>query len=155
MISLKEVLMGRQTFDELTAEQKKNVVILLERINKVRTKYGKPMKVNDGVRRPQDTPKNGAKASTHLIAAAIDIDDDDAGTFWKWVYENRAFIAEVGLWVEHPCWTHCDGMSWMHFQIVPPASGNRFFVPSSRPNPAPHFWDGKYEAELNSKDQPN
>ena len=31
----------------------------------------------------------------------------------------------LGIWFEHPQWTR----SWLHCQIVPPASGNRFFVP--------------------------
>lgn len=148
MISLKELLMGRQAESDLSPEQAQNAKILLERINKVRAAYGKPIKVNDGIRRAQDTPKNGAAKSKHLIGAAIDLDDDDAGTFWKWCFANRKLLADIGLWVEHPCWTHCDGMSWMHFQMLPPASGKRFFVPSTRPNPNPKFWDGVYEAAL-------
>jgi len=154
MISMNEILMGRLKFDDLTDEQKKNVLVLHERINKLRTAYGKPLRVNDGVRRVQDTPKNGAAKSKHIIGAAIDLDDDDAGTLWKWVFANRTLLAEIGLWIEHPCWTHCDGMSWMHFQILPPSSGRRFFVPSPRPNPNPRFWDGKYESALDSSSQP-
>jgi hypothetical protein len=154
MISLKEILMGRVEFKDLPPEHQSNIMILLERINKIRSAYGKPMKVNDGYRRPQDKPKNGATQSTHFRGAGIDIDDDDAGTLWKWVFANRKLLKEVGLWCEHPSWTHCDGMSWLHFQIVPPGSGKRFYVPSTRPNPNPSFWDGKYEAELDSKEQP-
>ena len=150
-----EILMGRIKFDECSAEQKANLLVLYDRINQVRKAYGKPLKVNDGLRLPNNKPKNGAEKSNHYKGAAIDLDDDDAGTFWKWVFENRQLLADIGLWCEHPCWTHCDGMSWMHFQIVPPNSGNRFYVPSIRPNPNPSFWDGVYEPELNSKNQPN
>jgi hypothetical protein len=148
MITMKEILMGRQEESDLTEEQARNAKILLERINAIRTAYGKPLKVNDGIRRPQDTPKNGAKASKHLIGAAIDIDDDDAGTFWSWVWKNRQLLKTVGLWMEHPCWTHSAGGTWCHFQIIPPTSGHRFFVPSSAPNPSPNFWDGQYESDL-------
>jgi hypothetical protein len=152
MISMSELLMGRQTEADLTEEQARNAAILLERINVIRAAYGKPLKVNDGIRRQQDTPKNGAKASKHLIGAAIDIDDDDAGTFWTWMWANRWMLKHVGLWMEHPCWTHHPGGTWCHFQIIPPASGRRFFVPSSAPNPNPSFWDGHYEEELDGFD---
>jgi len=154
MISMKEILMGRMVEAELTEEQAKNVVILLERINKIRAAYGKPLKVNDGVRRLQDTPKNGSITSWHLKGAAIDLDDDDSGFLWKWVFENRSKLTEWGLWVEHPGWTHHKNGTWMHFQIYPPKSGKRFFIPSSQPNPNPSFWDGKYETELDSTEQP-
>jgi hypothetical protein len=154
MISMKEILKGRVELEDLPEEHQKNLAVLLERINKLRALYGKPIRVNDGYRRSQDTPTNGSKTSMHLKGAAIDLDDNDEGTLWKFVFENRHKLAEWGLWVEHPCWTHCDGMSWVHFQVLPPNSGRRFFVPSSRPNPAPDFWDGVYEAELDSKDQP-
>ena len=143
MITVEEVLKGRAKFEELPEEHRANITTLLSRINQVRAKYGKPMKVNDGLR-------IGTGGSNHFRGAAIDIDDDDAGTFWKWCFQNLAFIAKVGLWLEHPCWTHCDGMSWMHFQIVPPASGKRVFVPSARPNPNPSFWDGVYDHKLDS-----
>ena len=152
MISMKELLMGRQTEAQLTPEQAANAKILLERINKVRALYGKPMKVNDGIRVVQGS---GSPTSWHFKGAAIDLDDDDAGTLWKWVWEHRAEIAKIGLWMEHPCWTHNKKHgTWMHFQIFPPKSGKRFFVPSSEPNPNPSFWDGKYEASLDSTAQP-
>lgn len=154
MISMKELLMGRQTEADLTPEQRANSAILLKRINLLRAAYGKPLKVNDGIRRQKDQPKNAAVKSKHLIGAAIDLDDDDAGTVWKWVFENRAKLVEWGLWMEHPCWTHCNGMSWLHFQIIPPSSGKRFFIPSATPNPNPTFWDSKYERELDGLEQP-
>ena len=159
MISLKEILMGRVEFSALPKDHQDNLMTLLERINKIRSVYGKPMKVNDGYRRPQDKPKNGATLSNHFKGAAIDIDDDSQGTLWKWLYTNRFLLEEVGLWCEHPCWTHYkdkDGSekSWIHFQIVPPKSGKRFYIPSLQPNPNPSFWDGKYESSLDSLSQP-
>lgn len=147
MISMDEILKGRAKLKDLPAATQDNLAILHFRINQVRAAYGKPMKVNDGLRIVQGS---GSLTSHHFKGAAIDIDDDDAGTFWKWCWENRFLIAKIGLWMEHPCWTHSKGGTWMHFQIFPPNSGKRFFVPSAQPNPNPKFWDGKYEPELNS-----
>lgn len=154
MITMNEILMGRVTLDQVDKETRNNLNILLERINKLRRAYAKAMKVNDGFRRPQDQPAGGATLSNHFKGLAIDIDDDEKGTLWKWVFENRKILAEIGLWCEHPCWTHHDKGTWMHFQIVPPKSGKRFYVPSEKSNPNPKFWDGKYEPELDSTKQP-
>ncbi len=151
MISLDEILKGRAKFNDLSDEVQLNLLTLLDRINQVRSKYGKPMKVNDGLRVAQGS---GSPTSWHFKGAAIDIDDNDAGDFWKWCLKNLAFIAECGLWMEHPCWTHYAGGTWCHFQIYPPKSGKRVFVPSTQPNPNPKFWDGKYDSKLDSTKQP-
>jgi len=145
MITMNELLMGRQTFDQLTPEQQKNATELLSKINIIRAAYGKPMKVNDGIRRPQDTPKNGAAKSKHLLGQAIDIDDDDTLFMWKWCLANLDLIQKAGLYLEDPRWTHGSVGTWMHFQSVPPASGKRIFVPSTAPASAPNIWDGKYD----------
>lgn len=124
MISLKEILMGRAEFQSLPKDVQSNLMILLERINKIRSAYGKPMKVNDGIR-IKGLNDYGAKSSNHYLGAAIDIDDDAQGTLWKWCYANRKLLKEVGLWCEHPSWTHYidsktkQERSWMHFQIIP------------------------------------
>lgn len=150
MITMKEILMGRQTFDQLSPEQQKNATELLRRINLVRAKYGKPMKVNDGVRRLQDQPKNAATKSNHLIGAAIDIDDDDTLFMWKWCLENLDYLQEVGLWMEDPRWTHGKIGTWMHFQIFPPKSGKRIYIPSTAPASAPDIWDGHYDSKYDA-----
>jgi len=153
-MTIDEILMGRANFLDLSEEIRKNLINLVKRINLFESFYHEKFKLNDGFRRLEDTPKNGSKKSKHLEGLAVDIDDDDKGALWQWIFDNRKLLAEIGLWVEHPCWTHCNGKSWIHLQIVPPNSGNRFFIPSSEPNPNPSFWDGKYENELNSKNQP-
>lgn len=148
MITLNEILKGRAKFDELPREIQSNLELLLDRINKIRSAYGKPMKVNDGYRRPADTPKNGASKSKHLIGAAIDIDDDDKGTFWFWLMDNLQLCKDVGLWLEHGGYTHNKDGTWTHLQILPPLSGKRIFIPSATPNPNPSFWDGKYDKKF-------
>lgn len=141
---MQEILKGRAKLEDLPEETQANLQILHERINKLRSAYGKPLKVNDGYRRPADTPKNGASKSKHLIGAAIDLDDDDKGTLWSWVLANLDLMKEIGLWMEDPRWTHGSVGTWMHFQIIPPGSKKRIFVPSSAPASAPKIWDGKY-----------
>lgn len=148
MISMKEILMGRAKFEDLDSETQENLTILHERINKLRTAYGKPLTVNDGYRRPQDIPKNGAAKSKHLFGQAIDLDDDDTHYLWDWVKENLELMQEIGLWIEDPRWTHGKVGTWMHFQTVPPGSGKRIFIPSSAPASLPSLWDGKYDKEL-------
>lgn len=146
MISINEILMGRATFESLPLDVQTNITELHKRINVIRAAYGKPMRVNDGYRRPQDTPKNGAAKSKHLTGQAIDIDDDDKGTLWFWLMQPQQMqlLQQVGLWLEHGCYTHCAAGSWVHAQIVPPLSGKRIFIPSSAPNPNTKFWSGKY-----------
>ena len=150
MIDLNELLMNRAKLKDLDKETQDNLTTLLERINKVRGAYGKPMKVNDGYRRPQDTPPHGAKKSKHLLGAAVDIDDDEAGTLWNWLMkpEQMTLLKGVGLWLEHGCYTHCNGQSWVHLQILPPASGKRIFIPSAESNPNPKFWSGVYDIKF-------
>lgn len=143
-ISMNEILKNRAKLEELPQEIQDNLKVLLERINKIRSAYGKPMKVNDGLRIKGKHDYGSAK-SNHYKGLAIDIDDDESGTFWFWIMNNLKLIQEVGLWLEHGCWTHHKNGTWVHLQIVPPASKKRIFVPSASANPNPKFWDGKYD----------
>ena len=147
MITMNEILQGRAQLTDLPPHIQKNLKTLLQEINIIRTAYGKPMKVNDGYRRPSDTPKNGAAKSKHLEGLAIDLDDDDKGTLWFWLMQNLKLVQTCGLYLEHGCWTHNKLGSWVHFQIVPPASGKRIFIPSNSPNPNPTFWNGQYDSK--------
>ena len=147
MISMKEILMNRAKFEELPEEIQKNLTILHERINIVRKAYGKPLKVNDGLRLAHHKPKNGSATSWHYKGAAIDLDDNDAGDFAKWCIANLELIANAGLYLEDFRWTNGCG-SWVHFQIFKSRSGKRVFVPSTAPACNPNIWDGKYDSKL-------
>lgn len=147
-ISFDEILKGRAKLEDLPGDTQDNIKELHTKINIIREKYGKPLKVNDGFRNPSDTPKNGSKTSWHLQGAAIDIDDNDAGTFWNWVKDNLELIQAVGLWIEDPRWTHGKIGTWVHFQIYPPKSGKRIFIPSTAPASAPDIWDGVYDKKF-------
>lgn len=145
---MKEILKNRAKFEDLDKEIQDNLLDLLEKINKIRQIYNKPMKVNDGLRIEAG---GGSKKSNHLKGLAIDIDDDDQGTLWFWLMkpEQMQLLKDVGLWLEHGCWTHANGMSWVHLQTVPPKSNLRIFIPDEKPNPNPNFWNGKYNKKFN------
>lgn len=141
-ITKEEILMGRAAEEELTPEQQENLQNLWEKISKVREEYGQPMKVASGYRTPaiNEATKNSGKNSWHMQCAAIDI-RDTTGELWSWVMENLQLMKDLGLYLEDR--RHCP--TWVHFQIYPPKSGHRIFLPSSKPAPAPDIWDGKYD----------
>lgn len=128
MITLAELNLHQLT---PSPEQEKNLSILLERMNVIRKAYGRPMLVTSGLRSIGDQTRidhsQGRKArlkSNHLAGAACDIWDRDR-TLWNWCIDNMKLLEQVGLWLEDKSRTP----SWVHFQIYPPASGNRIFLP--------------------------
>lgn len=131
MITRQEILKGHSCPPELEA----NLLELLIRINKVRDAYGHPMTVTSGFRSMEDhlriyknkgitDPKKIPMKSKHLYCQAVDIYDPNK-KLQKWIKENIKLIEEIGLWMED----FNDTPNWVHFQIIPPASGNRFFKP--------------------------
>jgi LAS superfamily LD-carboxypeptidase LdcB len=108
----------------------KNLATLLERLNRVREAYGIPMTVTSGLRSDAQQAaliaggKSNAPKSHHLTGEAADI-LDHSGKLKAWVEANLGLIEEIGLWMED--FAHTP--SWCHFQIVPPHSGKRFFIP--------------------------
>ena len=143
-ISKAEILMGRDTqyAIEYTDQISGNIDQLLVPINKLRDAYGKPMKVNSGWRPPEvngSTP-GAAAHSKHMIGLAVDISDPD-GELMKWTLANLALLAELGLYMEDFRWTP----NWCHYQVGPPTSGHRIFVPSANRALAPDKWNGDYD----------
>ena len=127
MISLEELNKhGYPTTPEIDA----NLQVLLNKLNKVREKYSVPMIVTSGLRSNEQQQKlialgkSNAPKSHHLTGEAADIFDRDV-SLKGWVKDNLPFIEEIGLWMEDFTFTR----DWVHFQIVPPHSGNRFFIP--------------------------
>lgn len=131
MISRNEILKGKECPDEL----EQNLQELLERVNKARAAYGKAMTVTSGYRSKEDQIRVYREKgitdlskipmkSKHLYCQALDIYDPKQ-ELQKWVKENLELMEEIGLWMEDFSATK----NWVHFQIVPPASGNRFFKP--------------------------
>jgi hypothetical protein len=107
-----------------------NLKILHERMNEIRQAWGKPMIVTSGLRSDEKQAlliaqgKSKATASKHLAGAACDI-ADPTGELGEWCLNNEDILRRVGLWCEHPEYT----TGWVHFQIMAPRSGKRFFIP--------------------------
>ncbi len=62
--------------------------------------------------------------SRHLYGYAVDISDPNK-ELQKWCLESISILETVGIWIESFDFTP----TWVHFQIVPPVSGMRFFRP--------------------------
>lgn len=138
MVSLKELLKGKD-FSTLPKEHQDNLMILLEKINKVRTAYNKPMSVTSGYRSKEDhiriykelAVKRRVEfdetkipwGSQHLKGAAVDISDPD-GKLFEWTKQNEKLMEQIGLWMEVK-----DDQARVHYQIYAPKSGSRFFKP--------------------------
>jgi uncharacterized protein YcbK (DUF882 family) len=138
-ISLRELLKTAD-FNTQPKEVQDNLMILLERINKVRQAYNKPMVVTSGLRTMEDhlriyrqiaerkgIPFDQSKVpmgSQHLKGAAVDISDPKQ-ELQKWILNNIQLMERLGLWLEDFSATP----TWVHFQCHPPRSGNRFFKP--------------------------
>lgn len=133
MISMEEILNHKYELDKQSDEIQKNLLELLEKVNKVRTQWGKPMIVTSGLRSMEDhlriykekgitDPAKIPMKSKHLYGQAVDISDPDL-ELTKWLKDNPKVLEDIGLWCEE------GNKNWVHFQIVPPASGHRWFLP--------------------------
>ena len=107
-----------------------NLQELQLKLSQIRELWGKPMTVNSGLRSENQqlqliqSGKSKATKSKHLTGQAADISDPD-GTLAIWCHTHVDDLETVGLWCESTDYTR----GWVHFQIVPPGSGNRFFIP--------------------------
>lgn len=139
--------MGREVQYPLDKDQEKNLSILLERINKVRTKYGKPMTVTSGYRPAAINAgvAGAAKKSSHTLCMAVDIKDTD-GSFRKWVLENLQLFKDLDLYLEDFRWTK----TWVHIQTR--KASKRIFIPYAdqvkNPMTAPKSWSGSYDSKF-------
>lgn len=134
MITMNELLSNQARLGDLPNDIQNNLNDLLVKINKVRLAYGKPMTVTSGLRttkhhleiyaRKGIYPPKVPMKSNHLSGRAVDFSDAD-GKLKAWVKENIKLMEEIGLWLEDFSATK----TWCHFQINPPKSGKRFFMP--------------------------
>jgi len=115
MITRQEILMGRDKEFPLTQELEDNLAILLEKVNIIRSIWGKPLIVTSGYRPAQyNQNANGAKKSAHMSCQAADFKDIDR-EFSKWCLNNLPLLKQNGLYLESPKYTP----SWTHLQIRP------------------------------------
>lgn len=125
MITRKEYLMGRDLETPLTPKQEDNLLKMLGAINMFRCVYGKPMIVTSGYRPPRvNKAIGGAKNSKHMTCEAVDISDRNR-ELAVFCLNNLDVLIACGLWIENPEKTP----GWVHFQCVPPRSGNLIFNP--------------------------
>lgn len=135
MITMKEILKDVD-FNSLSPEIQNNLNDLLEKVNRLRTAYGKPMKVTSGLRSMVDHLRIYAQKgitdkskipmkSKHLSGQACDFGDADNAlkAFIRGCTEEE--LDYYGLYFES--FEHTP--NWLHVQSVPPKSGKRFFAP--------------------------
>ena len=134
MISMKEILKDKKLEDQ-SPEVQASLLILLEKVNKVRQAYGKPMTITSGLRTKEDQIRVYAQkgitdlskipmGSKHISGQAVDI-SDPKGEFKDWIMENISLFEELGIYMEAFEYTK----NWVHMQIIAPKSGSRFFKP--------------------------
>ena len=132
MLVMKELL-GAYKYDDLTLEIRRNLDLLLERVNKVRAEWGKAMTVTSGYRSMEDhlriyaakgitDPAKIPMQSRHLTGRAVDIADENL-ELTAWLKANPKVLEDAQLWCEE------GNKNWVHFQTVAPASGKRWFLP--------------------------
>ncbi len=128
LITLPEYLMGRDTsyHADYTDEIAANAIATVGRINRFLQRSGFDGHVNSGWRPPalNAATRGAARHSKHMLALACDLHDVD-GRIDQWCVDNSQVLEELGLWQESPSTTP----GWCHLQIVPPASGQRVFLP--------------------------
>lgn len=136
-ISLKELIKDTN-FSSLPKDTQDNLMTLLERINKIRDAWAHSMLVTSGLRTMAEhlaiyaakgitDPSRIPMKSAHLVGAAVDISDPNRD-LQAWCKANEALLGSVGLWMEDFSATSSPS-AWCHFQVYPPKSGKRWFMP--------------------------
>lgn len=121
-ITMSEILKDKK-FEEQDGAVQANLLILLEKMNKVRELYNKPMKITSGLRTKEDQIRVYAQKgiidlskipmkSKHLAGAAVDV-SDPSGELNLWCKENEETLRELGIWLE------TRQGNWQHFQVLP------------------------------------
>jgi uncharacterized protein YcbK (DUF882 family) len=129
---MEELLKGKKLAD-LPQEHQENLAILLEKMNKIRDLWGKPMTVTSGYRSLEDHLRIYAEKgitdhskipmkSKHLYGQACDVFDPDL-SMTKWLKDNPNILIDLDLYCEQ------GNKNWTHYQIVPPSSKSRWFLP--------------------------
>ena len=137
MITKAQYLMGRDILfpEDFTAEIDGNAQKTIDTVNPLLDSFyadtGIRLTVASGWRPPaiNDTTSNAASHSWHIVAGAVDIRDTNSRDLARWVAANQDQLIAAGLFCERFEWTP----DWVHFSQHPPASGHRFYIPSTAP----------------------
>ena len=134
MVSLKELL-GSHKIEDLPEHHGDNLIELLKRVNVVREAWSKPFTITSGYRSMDEhlriykdkgitDPAKIPMKSKHLYGHACDVSDPNLElTAWLKGPVGSKVLESAGLYCEQ------GNRNWVHFQDVPPASGNRWFLP--------------------------
>jgi len=133
MISMEELLNKKYKLADQSEEIQANLKTLLERVNKIRVLWAKPMTVTSGLRTMEDhlriykekgiiDKSKIPMKSKHLSGQAVDISDPKL-ELTAWLKADKSRLENAKLWCEQ------GNKNWVHFQIVPPGSGVRWFLP--------------------------
>lgn len=123
-VDIKDILMGRITYDVLPADQKANLKQLHSVLFDLETAYlkagGKPFKVSSGYRSPaQNSAAGGAKKSAHMVCKACDLfDPDGAIDAWLSADSQQDLLESLKAWQEHPSKTATKAGGWAHIDIA-------------------------------------
>lgn len=144
MITTTDYFMGRDARypGECTDEIRANAQRLVDRVNLILTMAAVDG-VYPGIDETTGTPvasgwrppavngctPNAAPGSKHMTGHGLDVRERQERALARWCLRNLDRLADAGLWIEDPQWTP----TWVHFQDVPPKSGRRVFIPSSKP----------------------
>ena len=94
---------------------KKNLEILIEQLDKIREKYGKPIYINSGYRCPElNTAVKGVSTSQHQLGCAADLDTRKGQEENKKLYKLIAENFEFDQLLNENNW------AWVHFSYVRP-----------------------------------
>ncbi len=125
-ITLDEFLMGREKIAPLTDQMSVSAFMIIYKANLILEAFGEYREVSSGYRPPvinAATP-HAAKHSNHMFCLAVDLKDPDGRLhqFCK-MPQSLRLLERLGVYCEER-----QG-PWQHLQIVPPASGKRWFFP--------------------------
>ena len=137
MLTLESYWMGRDKKfpGDFTAAIKRNGRFTVDQINKLLGAYEDETAITleqwaSGWRPAgiNDVTSNAAAHSRHITAQAGDVADSNR-KFAQWCISSIDVLVNIGLWMEDPRWTP----TWVHLQVIPPKSGNRVYIPSTKP----------------------
>ena len=94
---------------------KKNLEILIEQLDKIREKYGKPIYINSGYRSSElNAAVKGVSTSQHQLGCAADLDTRKGQEENKKLYKLIAENFEFDQLLNENNW------AWVHFSYVRP-----------------------------------
>ena len=103
---------------------RKNIEILIEQLDKIREKYGKPIYINSGYRCPElNTAVKGVDSSQHQLGCACDITTRNAEEdkkLYKLITENFDY--------DQCIWEEVKNSKWIHYSYVRPNRKLKFTI---------------------------